>query len=246
MIRITLWLSMILLLVCCALPVSAQQPATTAANVTVPSLVKFSGVLTDVNGKPLTGVVGVSFYLYKDSQGGAPLWMETQNVRPDKAGHYSVNLGSTTGQGLPADLFALGEARWLGVQPAGQNEYPRVSLLSVPYALKAADAQTVGGLPPSAFVLAATSSSVGENSNSSIAANNQASASIGGSGKPNFIPIWTTKTALGNSSIFQSTARNVGIGTTNPASTLDVNGAATVRGLFSLPSTGTATANGGF
>jgi hypothetical protein len=29
-----------------------------------------------------------------------------------------------------------------------------VMLLSVPYALKAADAATVGGLPPSAFVLA--------------------------------------------------------------------------------------------
>lgn len=45
------------------------------------------------------------------------------------------------------------------MQPEGQAEQPRVSLLSVPYALRAADAQTVGGLPASAFVLAAPPSS---------------------------------------------------------------------------------------
>jgi hypothetical protein len=33
--------------------------------------------------------------------------METQNVQLDKAGHYSVLLGSITSQGLPADEFFL-------------------------------------------------------------------------------------------------------------------------------------------
>ena len=68
----------------------AQQPAAVASSrstVLVPPLVNFSGVLIDVNGKPLTGVVGVTFALYKDSQGGAPLWLETQNVYPDKTGN---------------------------------------------------------------------------------------------------------------------------------------------------------------
>ena len=62
-------------------------------------------------------------------------------------------LGSTTAAGLPADVFSSGDARWLGVQPAGQPEQARVMLLSVPYALKAGDAQTLGGLPASAFML---------------------------------------------------------------------------------------------
>jgi len=48
-----------------------------------------------------------------------------------------------------------GEARWLGVQPEGQTEQPPILLLGVPYALKAGDAETWGGLPASAFVLAA-------------------------------------------------------------------------------------------
>jgi len=73
--------------------------------------------------------------------------METQNVHPDKFGHYSVALGSTSSQGLPANVFATGEARWLGVQVHGQDEQPRVLLMSVPYALKALDAETIGGKP---------------------------------------------------------------------------------------------------
>jgi hypothetical protein len=94
-----------------------------------------------------------TFYLYEQQQGGSPLWLETQNVQPDSTGHYAVVLGSTTSQGLPASLFASGEAHWLGVQVQGQEEQPRVLLVSAPYALKAGDAETIGGLPPSAFVL---------------------------------------------------------------------------------------------
>lgn len=130
---------------------SAQQASTGGTSTAtgtgspiVPQLVNYSGVLTDTNGKPLTNLVGVTFTLYQESEGGTPLWMEIQNVQPTKSGHYSVMLGSTTSAGLPQDVFANGEARWLGVQAEGQAEQPRVMLLSVPYALKAADAETVG------------------------------------------------------------------------------------------------------
>jgi hypothetical protein len=128
-------------------------PSTSQSSSVVPQLVRISGTLSDLNGKPLTGVQGVTFALYKDQQGGAPLWLETQSARADSNGHYSVMLGSTTAEGLPADVFSSGDARWLGVQPASQPEQARVMLLSVPYALKAGDVQTLGGLPPSAFML---------------------------------------------------------------------------------------------
>jgi len=75
------------------------------------------------------------------------------------------------------------------------------------------------------------------------------SATISGSGTTNFIPIWTNSTTLGNSVFFQlgtGAKAKVGIGTTKPASTLDVKGGGTIRGLFSLPATGTATAAAGF
>jgi hypothetical protein len=241
-----------LLLICQGLPVLGQQSAATTANPIVPPLVKFSGVLTDGNGKPLTGVVGVTFFLYKDSEGGAPLWMETQNVQPNQAGHYSVMLGSTTSQGLPFDLFVSGEARWLGVQPQGQSEQPRVLLLSVPYALKAGDAETVGGLPPSAFVLAApppgAAAAPSGATNSGSAGSAAAASAITGSGTVNFLPLWTGTSTIGNSVLFQSgtgSTAKLGINTNTPVSTLDVKGAGTIRGLLSLPATATATATAG-
>jgi trimeric autotransporter adhesin len=132
----------------------AQSSDSSTSTDTVPHLVKFSGTVKDDAGHPRAGIAGITFALYKDQQGGAPLWMETQNVALDSAGRYTVQLGATEPDGLPIDVFASGDARWLGIAISGQTEGPRVLLMAVPYALKAADAATVGGLPPSAFVRA--------------------------------------------------------------------------------------------
>jgi len=235
----------------CVLPICAQEPATTGSSV-VPPLVRFSGVLTDPNGKALTGVVGVTFHLYKDAQTETPLWMETQNVRPDTNGRYSVQLGSTKPNGLPTDVFVSGEARWVGVQIEGQLEQPRVLLLSVPYALKAADAETVGGLPPSAFVLVAPPSAGATASDNSSARTGVStlppSGAVTGTGTLNFVPKWDSTSDIVSSVIFQSgtgSTAKIGINTTSPATTLDVSGAGTVRGAFTLPTTGTATVAAG-
>jgi len=83
----------------------------------VPRLVRFSGTLLDESGKPRTGTAGVTFLFYKDQAGGAPLWVETQNVSLDAKGHYTALSGSSKPDGLPTELFASGEARWLAVQP---------------------------------------------------------------------------------------------------------------------------------
>lgn len=40
--------------------------------------------------------------------------METQSVSLDSSGRYNVQLGATLPAGLPKDVFASGEARWLG------------------------------------------------------------------------------------------------------------------------------------
>jgi hypothetical protein len=240
MVRMTLYLS----LICCVLQVSAQQPAASAI---VPPVVKFGGVLNDANGKPVTGTVGITFSLYKESQGGAALWVETQNVTPDKTGHYTVMLGSTTSQGLSADLFASGEARWLGVQAQGEAEQARTVLMSVPYALKAADAETIGGLPPSAFVKAS-----GPGAAAGANASQVPAAGITGSGTANHITKWLSPTKLGNSNIFDGPAGKVGIGTTAPGATLDVNGTAVIRSnatvdgsLGAGPITATSSSSGG-
>jgi len=59
-------------------------------------------------------------------------------------------LGANSAHGVPAELFASAEARWLGIQVGQQPEHERILLVSVPYALKAGDAQTLGGRPASA------------------------------------------------------------------------------------------------
>jgi hypothetical protein len=76
-------------------------------------------------------MVGVTFAIYRQQEGGAPVWLEIQNVNADVSGHYSVLLGSTRTEGIPADLFSGQEERWLGVKAEGQAEQPRVMLVSV-------------------------------------------------------------------------------------------------------------------
>jgi hypothetical protein len=208
--------------VVCWKAVATAQPAarTTTA---VPRLVKFSGTLTDGAGKALSGVVGVTFALYADQEGGSPIWMETQNVQADGSGEYTALLGATRNEGIPAEVFGTGQ-RWLGVQTQGEAERPRVLMTSVPYSLKAVDAETLGGLPASAFALAGTAAATAGNgaggtsvaSARAVAASDSAKpaatpTAITGTGTAGTVPLWTSGTALGNSEILQS-GGNVGIG----------------------------------
>ena len=215
----------------------------------VPQMVKYNGTAKDESGQPRAGTVGVTFALYREEHGGAALWIETQNVQADKNGAYTVYLGASKSTGIPRELFASGEARWLGVQPEGQAEQARVLLLSVPYALKAADAETIGGLPPSAFVLAAPTgaSSPSSGSQASNAPPPAANVTTAG-GTANTIPLFSTSTDIENSAITQTgsgATAKVGIGTTTPSTTLDVKGGATLRGTVTLGATGNATSAGG-
>ena len=140
---------------------SPSRDGQTTTSATVPRLVRFSGAVKDADGKPRTGVAGITFALYKDQEGGAPLWMEVQNVQLDGNGRYTALLGASTAEGVPVELFSANEARWLGVQAENQAEQPRVLLVSVPYALKAAEAESLGGKPASAYVLSPTAGAAG-------------------------------------------------------------------------------------
>jgi len=190
---------------------NAQQPAPSATAAVVPRLVSFSGTAVTAQGKPLSGTAGVTFCIYKNQTDGAPLWMETQTIQADSKGNYTTQLGATKSDGLPVELFASGEARWLGVRVNGGEEQPRVMLLSVPYALKAGDAATIGGLPPSAFMLAAAPSSAGASTSGDAASSNAgpsapppASAVTTSGGTVNALPLWTTATNVQSSAITQT------------------------------------------
>ena len=140
-------------------PTAEPASPSAVAQAVVPRLIKFNGVLRDLTDKPLTGPVDVTFSLYTDEAGGSPLWYETQTVEADNRGRYTVLLGAMTPQGVPMELFTSGEAHWLGTQVANLPEQARVLLVSVPYALKAGDAETLGGKPASAYLLSSQASS---------------------------------------------------------------------------------------
>ena len=204
----------------------------------VPRLVKFSGTLKGVTtdgvstgivlapGTAPTSVVGITFSLYAEQTGGAALWSEVQNVRFDTSGRYTVQLGATQPQGLPLELFSSAQAQWLGVQVQGQAEQPRIMLVSVPYALKAADAATLGGKPPSAYEQV---DDTGTTANANGAAGsgpghkvkNDHPLEISGSGTTNYVPLWTNPSTLASSVIFQLD-NNIGIGTDAPEYPLTV------------------------
>jgi hypothetical protein len=228
---------------------SAATPAPSASTALVPRLIKFTGTLLDAQNRPMAGPVGVTFALYAQQRGGAALWMETQNVKPDANGDYAIFLGGESSEGVPAELFATGEARWLGIQVERQVEQERILLVSVPYALKAVDAESLGGLPASAYALAQASASTvgGVASTSGGAGTSGASGTnVPGNGatpqgtaaKPaknaraqsaaaiatNFLPVFTDNAGtLGSSVLLQNPSSNfLGVGTASPVSALDL------------------------
>jgi hypothetical protein len=192
--------------------------------------VPFSGIVTEQYGKPVTGETAITFLVFKDQTGGEPLFAETQAVTPDSNGRYKVELGATLPTGLPTDLFAKGEARWLEIQAAGQGPQPRVLMASVPYALKAADSATLGGLPASAFVLAGSKAAANLATEAVSAATTGSTVTTTG-GILGYIPDFTGASTIADSPLFVSGA-NIGVGTTTPTATLDVNGTVLVTGAF--------------
>src|ERR1700685_286712 len=206
---------------------AAQTASGSPTSSQVPPLIQLSNVASDEGGNSLSGVVSITFSLYAGQRGGQPLWIETQNnVQLDATGHYSVQLGITKPSGVPTTLFTTAEARWLGVRIAEQAEQSRVLLLSVPYALKAGDAATIGGLPPTAFVLAAPPSGVAPAYPSESTAEQNASQPAATDvtttgGTVNYLPVFNGTSTIIDSVLFQlgtgSTAR-IGIGTLTPAS----------------------------
>jgi hypothetical protein len=217
----------------------AQQDnaaSTPAPTMIVPHLVKFSGALTDLTGKPLSGPVEVTFSIYQNEADAEPLWQETQTVEADATGHYTVLLGAMSAQGLPMELFTSGGARWLGVVPGKLAEQPRVLFVSVPYALEAGDAATLGGRPASAYLLAPQEQSgLGMTPATAESSTADAGSAVGtavtrakgrkpnvSTGSANYIPMYNDASLdLGNSVMYQSSG-NIGVGTTNPQAPVHV------------------------
>jgi hypothetical protein len=138
-----------------------------------------------------------------------------------------------------------------------QAEQPRILLVSVPYALKAKDAETLGGKPASAFLTTETLAGAGNSTGATAAASTTppslkaqttprkaasapqpaatcntplASVLTDGTATISSIPKFTTPCQVESSVLFQDASGRIGLGRT-PVQTLDVNGGIRGTGL---------------
>ncbi|MBU4367250.1 MAG: tail fiber domain-containing protein [Verrucomicrobia bacterium] len=136
-----------------ALLVSAVITATmaTAQVPTVPRYINFQGKLTDTNGLPLSGTYEITFNIYSNSPVPALanwVWGETHASVEVQRGLFSVLLGSFTNLDMSCFPFdAAGNTnRWLEVRVGSDLLSPTKEFVSVPYAFRASDADTLNGL----------------------------------------------------------------------------------------------------
>ena len=110
------------------------QSSQSVSSAPVPRLINISGVFRPVNGQPAATVETVTLSIYADQEGGAPLWQETQTIALDGQGRYTLLLGATQADGVPAAVFGSGDAKWLSTvfERAGEVEGPRVRITSGP------------------------------------------------------------------------------------------------------------------
>ena len=114
----------------------------------VPGTVPFTGRVSDASG-PIDGSVSLSFSIFDASSGGVAAWSESYPAATASQGLVFIDLGSQTT--LDAAVFDSG-VKYLGITVNGTTLTPRLPMGSVPYAIRAGnadDSTTVGGLAAS-------------------------------------------------------------------------------------------------
>jgi len=124
------------------------------------AFIRWQGTLPEFSDRTLE----MQFALFRDQYGGSPLWTQIQQVSFGPDGRYSVVLGRPH-EGIPVALFPADDTRWVEVIPLSRGlsseaagfravsatMRPRTMVVSVPYALTAANAEMLGGRPASDY-----------------------------------------------------------------------------------------------
>jgi hypothetical protein len=102
------------------------------AAMAAPSLITYQGRLTDSAGASVPdSSYNVTFAIYTDSTGGAPLWQESAGVLT-RDGLFTHRLGSVSS--FPQLLFQDHDRLYLEISIEAETTLPRTRLTSVPYA----------------------------------------------------------------------------------------------------------------
>lgn len=119
----------------------------------VPVTTSFTARITDGSG-PINGNVNLNFKIFTAASGGTMQWEETHTGVTADNGLVFVNLGSIapTTNGLDATVFTGGDM-WLEISIDNNAQSPRLPIGSVPYAVHASTADTLGSLAPADVAL---------------------------------------------------------------------------------------------
>jgi len=215
-------LSSSIVVVLCASAVSAQSTDSPSSE-SVPRLVTITGTFRPADGQRAGTFETVTVSLYAESEGGTPVWQERQTIAIDAQGHYSLVLGANSPDGIPAAVFGELAAQWMSTafERAGEIEGPRRRVTSTPYAIRAADADTLGGLPASAYLRAPDTKRSATDTKSATAAKD-VQANVVLAGTTNFLAKYVNGADVGNSGVFEAVGGAVGMGTTLPLDRLHV------------------------
>src|SRR3989339_488037 len=109
----------------------------------IPLQINYQGILKSSMGNLVTSSsVPIVFSIYGQDNGGSALWTETQTVSVSN-GVYFAKLGSVNP--INSNLFD-GNIKYLGIKVSNDSEMtPRLAMISVPYAYRAGDAETLNG-----------------------------------------------------------------------------------------------------
>lgn len=222
----------------------AQTPA--APRTSVPRVVRIDGAVPQ--GSPsASGPASIAASIYDAESGGTLLWDETQVVTLDAQGQYSFYLGGSQAEGLPTAVLTASAPLWLSLQVAGAPPQARVPLTSVPFALRAADADTLGGLPPSAYLRAdaATDTATGAGASAGTpATRSRTTDPLISTGRASYIGKFTNAVDLTSSVMFENSGR-IGVNTTTPLDVVhsrftDTSGSITGLAVQNLGNTSTS------
>jgi hypothetical protein len=114
-----------------------------AAAQSVPQTMSFTARVYD-GESPVTGAVALRFEIFDAAEGGTLVWEEEMPAQAEDGLVYAI-LGSKQGNGLSAAVFD-GNQRFLQLSVNDDVQRPRIPLLSVPYATRAAVAEVAGRL----------------------------------------------------------------------------------------------------
>ena len=215
-----------------SVPLLTQAPSAT--------LISYQGRLSDAGSTPLTGDYQMQFALYGVPTGGSACWRETQTVSVSD-GLFNVLLGSVSA----IDPLCLAGDVYLGITVGSDSEMtPRELLTSVPHAVEASTVpdgsitseklNLVDGRVGIGTAAPQTKLHVVADATTSHAIKGQAGAS-GSFGGLFYGNDESTEVLLGGSTyaaLFND--GNVGIGTADPKSALDVAGTLSVNDRINL------------